>query len=225
PTTAVSLNPSDSEDEVDATLSQDSESSSSGSSSPIDCSGRQLIFDVEEGFDRHWDGEEWTACYNDVCPNRYTQVPHPVALPNWALPVEATVPLSEQSPEAFTPVPLPPTLPTLPFDLDFSLTDFQDSPQFYLLAMGDIKPKSMPVLSSASQYNSWAAKMKGYLMFMNCWDVVDGTKRRPADAHAEAQKEWDKMNAQALSCSVRSCRGGDGERGLSTQGRYVVVMW
>ncbi|KAI0367450.1 hypothetical protein BV20DRAFT_1054739, partial [Pilatotrama ljubarskyi] len=63
--------------------------------------------------------------------------------------------------------------------------------------MGDIKPESMPVLSSASQYNSWAAKMKGYLMFMNCWDVVDGSKRRPADAHAEAQKEWDKLNAQA----------------------------
>ncbi|KAI0367706.1 hypothetical protein BV20DRAFT_912614, partial [Pilatotrama ljubarskyi] len=63
--------------------------------------------------------------------------------------------------------------------------------------MGDIKLESMPVLSSASQYNAWAAKMKGYLMFMNCWDVVDGSKRRPADAHAEAQKEWDKLNAQA----------------------------
>ncbi|EIW51136.1 uncharacterized protein TRAVEDRAFT_82074, partial [Trametes versicolor FP-101664 SS1] len=72
--------------------------------------------------------------------------------------------------------------------------------------MGDIKPDSVPILSSAAQYADWAAKMKGLLMFMNCWEVVSGSATQPAAAQADALKEWKKQNAQA--CGLLFMRTG-----------------
>lgn len=61
--------------------------------------------------------------------------------------------------------------------------------------MGDVKPDSVPVLSSAAQYADWASKMKGYLMFAQCWDVIASSDTPPTDG--DDAKEWKKHNGQA----------------------------
>ncbi|KAI8969519.1 hypothetical protein BD414DRAFT_541107 [Trametes punicea] len=128
-------------------------------------------------------------CDEFPCPNRYDQVGE--LSNNWAAaphPSQVSAPSSEALHHFEPPSPAP-------FSLEF-LNDFDDSPQFYLLTMGDVKLDSVPILSSANQYADWSAKMKGYLMFMNCWTVVAGTITRPTAA-GDSQKEWDKLNAQA----------------------------
>ena len=66
PTTAEPL-AIDSEEEVDATLDNPSESSA------FDCSGLIHFFDVDENLDRYYDPEDdsYFACDSFPCPNRY----------------------------------------------------------------------------------------------------------------------------------------------------------
>ena len=219
PTTAEPL-AIDSEEEVDATLDNPSESSA------FDCSGLIHFFDVDENLDRYYDPEDdsYFACDSFPCPNRYQNLQEPPPGNLWAVTPEPwqVTPLPPSSTEEedlesvyelsplLAPTPLPPDaplqfappqspLPTL--DLTENLVD---SPQFFLLTMGDIKPDSVPLLSSASQYADWAAKMKGLLMFMNCWDVVSSTSTEPTDA--EERKEYKKKNAQA--CGLLYMRTG-----------------
>ena len=134
-------------------------------------------------------------------PEAWEEVPLPSSVEPSPSPSPSPTPLPPVSttPPPRVPTPLiPPELLDLVPELDFTpepTEDFTDSPQFFLLTMGDIKVDSVPVLSSASQYIDWAAKMKGYLMFMNCWDSINSTM--PAATEADAQKEWKKANAQA----------------------------
>ncbi|KAI0634467.1 hypothetical protein C8Q77DRAFT_1030156, partial [Trametes polyzona] len=72
--------------------------------------------------------------------------------------------------------------------------------------MGDIKPDSVPILSSATQYVDWSAKMKGLLMFMDCWEVVSGSLTQPSPTDVDGTKAWKKSNAQA--CGLIYLRTG-----------------
>ena len=70
--------------------------------------------------------------------------------------------------------------------------------------MGDVKVDSVPILSSANGYKNWAAKMKGYFIFIGCWDVVTGDKPKPSSATTtptEAEltriEAWEKLDSQA----------------------------
>ena len=106
-------------------------------------------------------------------------------------PVETLPPLVELAP--LVPPPLIPAAPVTT-TVDFS-EDYLDSSHFLLSVMGDVKLDSIPSLSSANQYTDWSAKMKGYFIFMGCWDVVNGKTKRPTAA--DKQESWDKLDGQA----------------------------
>lgn len=146
----------DSEEEVDATLD---DSSSSGSSTPIDCSGLPHLFDRDDQVDRHLDeDDEYGQCTNQPCPNRNAVPGHLPGPSNyWADPIEPHqfAPLPQSVSPSPAPTPLPPVSPVLsPAHLEFALPplppsptpsidldfgeDFSDSPQFFLYTMGDI---------------------------------------------------------------------------------------
>ncbi|KAH9899128.1 chitin synthase-domain-containing protein [Cubamyces lactineus] len=84
----------DSEEEVDATLDNPSESSA------FDCSGLIHFFDVDENLDRYYDPEDdsYFACDSFPCPNRYQNLQEPPPGNLWAV-----------VPEPWQVTPLPPS--------------------------------------------------------------------------------------------------------------------
>ncbi|KAL7284388.1 hypothetical protein ACG7TL_001678, partial [Trametes sanguinea] len=95
-----------------------------------------------------------------------------------------------RSPSPAAPLQFASTTP--PISLDFS-DDFRDSPQFFLLTMGDIKPETIPLLTSASQYSDWVAKIKGVMLFTGCWGPIL-SQSAPA---GEKTEDWKKKDDQA----------------------------
>ncbi|KAJ2988163.1 hypothetical protein NUW54_g9201 [Trametes sanguinea] len=181
----------DSEEEVDATLDHSSELSSA---SLFDCSGLPHLFDWEEHVDRHRrpNTRVYEECDDFPCPNRYDR---PGTLSNhyWAeypsltssllpTPVVVSHPETPAAPLQFEPF----------ISLDFS-DDFRESPQFFLLAMEGIKPESIPLLTSASQYSDWVAKIKGVMLFMGCWGPV----LSESAPEGEKADEWKKKGDMA----------------------------
>ncbi|KAL7280472.1 hypothetical protein ACG7TL_005403 [Trametes sanguinea] len=96
------------------------------------------------------------------------------------------------SPSPSPAAPLQFVSTTPPISLDFS-DDFRDSPQFFLLTMGDIKPDTIPLLTSASQYSDWVAKIKGVMLFTGCWGPIL-SQSAPA---GEKMEDWKKKDDQA----------------------------
>ncbi|KAL7280531.1 hypothetical protein ACG7TL_005463 [Trametes sanguinea] len=95
-----------------------------------------------------------------------------------------------RSPSPAAPLQFVSTTP--PISLDFS-DDFQDSPQFFLLTMGDIKPDTIPLLTSASQYSDWVAKIKGVMLFTGCWGPI----LSQSAPEGEKAEDWKKKDDQA----------------------------
>ena len=102
PTTAEPL-AIDSEEEVNATLDDSSESSA------VDCSGLVHVFDADENLDRYHDEEDdsYYACDRNPCPNRYQNTQQPPSHLSWAL-----------IPEPWQEIPLPPSSPEEEEDLE-----------------------------------------------------------------------------------------------------------
>ncbi|CDO73707.1 hypothetical protein BN946_scf185015.g35 [Trametes cinnabarina] len=88
------------------------------------------------------------------------------------------------------PLQFVPATPSI--SLDFS-DDFRDSPQFLLFTMGDIKPDTIPLLTSASQYSDWVAKIKGVMLFTGCWGPV----LNASPSEGEKLEDWKKKDDQA----------------------------
>ncbi|KAL7284900.1 hypothetical protein ACG7TL_002214 [Trametes sanguinea] len=207
----------DSEEEVDATLDHPSESSSA---SLFDCSGLPHLFDWEEHTDRHLrpTTSKYEECDDFPCPHRYDQPGNPSSrttrtwaeYPNQAqesplypfsesvfdlfsspTPIAAPTPVVvSRSPSPAAPLQFASTTP--PISLDFS-DDFRDSPQFFLLTMGDIKPDTIPLLTSASQYSDWVAKIKGVMLFTGCWGPI----LSQSAPEGEKAEDWKKKDDQA----------------------------
>ena len=104
--------------------------------------------------------------------------------------------------------------------------------------MGDVKLDSIPSLSSANQYTDWSAKMKGYFIFMGCWDVVNAKTARPTAA--DKQEAWDKLNGQArgmmymrvaqsfhyiLDAEVTETTGSGQSATTTTREQTAAEMW
>ncbi|KAL7280538.1 hypothetical protein ACG7TL_005470, partial [Trametes sanguinea] len=201
----------DSEEEVDTTLDHPSESSSA---SLFDCSGLPHLFDWEEHTDRHLrpTTSKYEECDDFPCPHRYDQPGNPSSRTTrtWAeylyqAQESLLYPFSESVFDLFsapTPVvvsrspspaaPLQFVSTTPPISLDFS-DDFQDSPQFFLLTMGDIKPDTIPLLTSANQYSDWVAKIKGVMLFTGCWGPI----LSQSAPEGEKAEDWKKKDDQA----------------------------
>ncbi|CDO75313.1 hypothetical protein BN946_scf184715.g2 [Trametes cinnabarina] len=95
-----------------------------------------------------------------------------------------------RSPSPQAPLQFVPATPSI--SLDFS-DDFRDSPQFLLFTMGDIKPDTIPLLTSASQYSDWVAKIKGVMLFTGCWGPV----LNASPLEGEKAEDWKKKDDQA----------------------------
>ncbi|CDO77616.1 hypothetical protein BN946_scf184946.g9 [Trametes cinnabarina] len=199
----------DSEEEVDATLDQSSESSSD---SLFDCSGLPHLYDWEEHVDRHRRPglSTYSECDEFPCLHRYDQPGNPSGR-SWAeypdesqesvlypLPPESVFDLFSSptpvvvshSPSPQAPLQFVPATPSI--SLDFS-DDFRDSPQFLLFTMGDIKPDMIRLLTSASQYSNWVAKIKGVMLFTGCWGPV----LNASPPEGEKAEDWKKKDDQA----------------------------
>ncbi|CDO74519.1 hypothetical protein BN946_scf184979.g74 [Trametes cinnabarina] len=59
--------------------------------------------------------------------------------------------------------------------------------------MGDIKPDTIPLLTSASQYSDWVAKIKGVMLFTGCWGPV----LNASPPEGEKAEDWKKKDDQA----------------------------
>ncbi|KAL7278680.1 hypothetical protein ACG7TL_007682 [Trametes sanguinea] len=113
-----------------------------------------------------------------------------VELPVFDLFSAPTPVVVSRSPSPAAPLQFASTTP--PISLDFS-DDFRDSPQFFLLTMGDIKPDTIPLLTSASQYSDWVAKIKGVMLFTGCWGPI----LSQSAPEGEKAEDWKKKDDQA----------------------------
>ncbi|CDO70035.1 hypothetical protein BN946_scf184551.g3 [Trametes cinnabarina] len=59
--------------------------------------------------------------------------------------------------------------------------------------MGDIKTDTIPLLTSASQYSDWVAKIKGVMLFTGCWGPVLNS----SPPEGEKAEDWKKKDDQA----------------------------
>ena len=189
--------------------SDGSESESSGSTEPpYDCTNHFHLFDLDEVCDLHHRSttRRWEYCDNTCCPHRYTtgQGGFPrhtwggIEVDSWqenflfASAFSGSDPPTLEHfillPESGTssPVLSPEVEATqLPFDVFDTEPDFESSEQdefiFLTLTMGDLKPDSVPKLSSASQYAEWSAAMRGYLIFIEAWPAILAEPSTDAD--------------------------------------------